>query len=77
MSRNHAMILVEKGTLSLYDLGSTGGTIVNGKELGARTISANSVVRVGETEFRVLEVDNPKQFAQATLSGNTIKDLRG
>ena len=77
MSRKHAVIRVENGTMSLYDLGSTGGTRVNGKELGARTISANSLIRVGETELRVIEVDNPKQFAQATMSGNTMKDLRG
>ena len=77
MSRKHAVIRVENGAMILYDLGSTGGTRMNGKELGARTISANSVIRVGETELRVIEVDNPKQFAQATMSGNTMKDVRG
>ena len=77
MSRKHAVIRVENGAMILYDLGSTGGTRVNGKELGARTISANSLIRVGETELRVIEVDNPKQFAQATMSGKTKVDLRG
>ena len=43
----------------------------------ARTIGANSVIRVGQTELRVIEVDNPKQFARATMSGNTKVDLRG
>ena len=37
MSRKHAVIRVENGAMNLYDLGSTGGTRVNGKELGART----------------------------------------
>ena len=35
------------------------------------------MIRVGQTELRVIEVDNPKQFAQATMNGNTMKDVRG
>ena len=77
MSRKHAVIRVENGAMILYDFGSTGGTRVNGKEIGARIINANSVIRVGETELKVIEVDNPKQFAQATMSGKTKLDLRG
>ena len=37
----------------------------------------NSVIRVGETELSLLQVDNPKQFAQATMSGNTMIDRSG
>ena len=37
----------------------------------------NSGIRVGETELSLLQVDNPKQFAQATMSGNTMVERRG
>ena len=50
---------------------------MNGKEIGGGRVEPNSVIRVGETELSLLQVDNPKQFAQATMSGNTMVDRRG
>ena len=77
MSRKHAMIKVQGGNVKLYDIGSTGGTKVNGNEIGAKVIRTNSVIRVGETQLRVVEIDNPQQFDQATLSGRTMTDRKG
>ena len=77
MSRKHAMLKVEGGNISIFDFGSTGGTKVNGTDIGARTLQPNSVIRVGETEFKVIEVDNPQQFDQATMSGKTMVDRKG
>ena len=76
-SRQHAVVRVEDGKAHLFDLGSSGGTKVNGKEIGGGRVEPNSVIRVGETELSLLQVDNPKQFAQATMSGNTMVDRRG
>ena len=76
-SRQHAVVRVEDGKAHLFDLGSSGGTKVNGKEIGGGQVELNSVIKVGETELSLLQVDNPKQFAQATMSGNTMVDRRG
>ena len=76
-SRQHAMIRVEGGQAHLFDLGSSGGTRVNGKEIGGGRMEPNSVITVGETKLGLLQVDDPKQFAQATMSGNTMVDRRG
>ena len=76
-SRQHAVVRVEDGKAHLFDLGSSGGTKVNGKEIGGGRVELNSVIKVGETELSLLQVDNPKQFAQATMSGNTMIDRRG
>ena len=76
-SRQHAVLRIEGGKAHLFDLGSSGGTKVNGKEIGGGRVETNSVIRVGETELSLLQVDNPKQFAQATMSGNTMVERRG
>jgi len=76
-SRQHAVVRVEDGKAHLFDLGSSGGTKVNGKEIGGARVELNSVIKVGETELSLLQVYNPKQFAQATMSGNTMVDRRG
>jgi pSer/pThr/pTyr-binding forkhead associated (FHA) protein len=76
-SRQHAVVRVEDGKAHLFDLGSSGGTKVNGKEIGGGQVELNSVIKAGETELSLLQVDNPKQFAQATMSGNTMVDRRG
>ena len=77
MSRKHALLKVSGGNVRLYDFGSTGGTKVNGNYISSKTIQANSVIRVGETELKVIEVDNPQQFNQATMSGKTMVDRIG
>ena len=77
MSRKHAMLKVEGGNVNIFDFGSTGGTKVNGTDIGAKVLQPNSVIRVGETEFKVVEVDSPRQFDQATMSGKTMVDRKG
>jgi pSer/pThr/pTyr-binding forkhead associated (FHA) protein len=76
-SRQHAVVRVEDGKAHLFDLGSSGGTKVNGKDIGGGRVELNSVIKIGETELSLLQVDNPKQFAQATMSGNTMIDRSG
>ena len=76
-SRQHAMVRVEGVKAHLFDLGSSGGTRVNGKKINGGQLGPNSVIRVGETELNLLQVDDPRQFVQATMSGNTMVDRRG
>ena len=77
ISRKHAMLKVERGQVNIFDFGSTGGTKVNGVTIGAKTLQPDSVIRVGETEFKVIEVDSQRQFDLATISGKTMVDRRG
>ena len=77
MSRKHAVVKVKDGSINVYDYGSTGGTQVNGKILSGKVLHPNSVIRVGETELKLMKIDNPSQFKQATMSGRTMVDQRG
>ena len=77
MSRHQAMLRMEEGRIRLFDLGSNSGTKVNGKEISGRKIESENLVKVGETELSLIMVNDPRQFAQATFSGNTMIDRMG
>ena len=53
VSRRHARILMEGGTLVLYDEGSTNGTFVNEQRVVRQPLKAGDVVRFGKVRFRV------------------------
>ena len=54
VSRRHSAIVNLLGEVWLYDLGSTAGTTVDGKEVGGRTLlDGVHEVRVGKTRLRV------------------------
>lgn len=61
----------------VYDLGSRTGTRVNNQVLTGRPLNAGSTVKVGDTELKVLRIDNPEQFASVVDMGNTQVDLKG
>ena len=77
ISRRHAMIRVNGGDLSIYDVGSTGGTKLNGTEIGGAVVNHDAVIKIGQTELKLISVDNPRQFADATMSGRTMVDRSG
>ena len=53
VSRSHAVIRRQAGAVWLEDLGSTGGTIVNGETVtGARALRHGDTVRFGSVETR-------------------------
>ncbi|MGQ9657850.1 MAG: FHA domain-containing protein [Fimbriimonadales bacterium] len=53
VSRHHARIALENGTLVVYDLGSTNGVFVNGQRVQQRALRAGDLVRFGSVQFRV------------------------
>jgi hypothetical protein len=60
ISRRHAQFRVTSGrppTVSVADLGSTNGTVVNGQRVGEAQLSDGSVVRIGNTVVTVRFVD--------------------
>jgi len=60
ISRRHAQFRVTSGrlpTVSVADLGSTNGTVVNGHRVGEAELSDGSTVRLGNTDLVVRFVD--------------------
>jgi mono/diheme cytochrome c family protein len=59
VSRRHAIVRAGGAGLTIEDLGSSGGTTVNGAPVTGETpLAAGDVVRLGDTELRVVaEVD--------------------
>jgi hypothetical protein len=53
VSRRHAVIYWENGRLFLKDLGSTNGTLLNGRPVSAGPLSRGDVITVGGSEIRV------------------------
>lgn len=61
-SRKHCRIKVEKGVVNVEDAGSRAGTFVNGEQITARPLFPGDVVKVGDTEVRLV-VDSPLRGA--------------
>ena len=51
ISRHHARLERDKGTYRLFDLDSTNGTLVNGKEIGQVTLADGDEVTFGEVNL--------------------------
>jgi pSer/pThr/pTyr-binding forkhead associated (FHA) protein len=51
VSRKHAMIKCSDGKLTLFDMGSTAGTKLNGAKLGGVEVESGDVISVGRTEM--------------------------
>ena len=57
VSRNHALIVADEKAMKVLDLGSAGGTRVNGTAIGGRKLSSTSVITVGGTEMMLVGVE--------------------
>ena len=58
ISRLHCRLTADKSDqLVVEDLGSTNGTMVNGKKVDRVVLRAGDMLTVGRVEFRVQEVD--------------------
>lgn len=57
VSRNHCRFLLQDGTLSVEDSGSTNGTYVNDARVDSATLSAGDEVLVGRFHFFVVHGD--------------------
>ena len=64
VSRHHARITCHDGTFALTDLGSKRGTLVNEREITARTVLRNNdVIRIGDVRIRFELQDTKKRAA--------------
>ena len=73
VSTRHAMVRVENRKSYVYDVGSKGGTKVNGGRIDGHIVSTNSVICLGETELSLIPVDRVQQVG----NGETMMDLQG
>jgi len=67
-SRRHARVVVEAGVVEIEDLGSSNGTLLNGKAVTRRLLRDNDELQVGTTKLRYHEgarVDVPSPAAPA------------
>lgn len=53
VSRRHARLVVESGTLVVYDEGSTNGTFVNEQRISRQPLKAGDTLRFGSVQFKV------------------------
>ena len=53
VSRRHAVLFWDQGRLYLRDLGSTNGTLLNGKVVNSAMVHAGDVIRLGTSELTV------------------------
>jgi len=65
LSREHAELYEEEGTLVLRDLGSTNGTFVNRERIhGPVRVESGDIIHFAEQEFRLQSEDKPAVAAQ-------------
>ncbi len=73
VSRRHARIVVEEGAIFVEDLGSSGGTIVGGNRLPARTrytLRAGETLRFGDVDAEIAHApEEPSSVAPAPMVG--------
>ena len=77
VSSRHAMVRVENGKSYLFDVGSKGGTKVNGTRIDGHVVGANGMIRLGETELCLVSVDRVQQGAPNAGNGGTRRDRKG
>ena len=74
VSRSHAMIKAQDGNLILMDLGSRGGTRVEGKTLESRAVRPGGVISVGQTQLRLVEVERGEPAERPSTTVETMID---
>jgi hypothetical protein len=77
VSRSHARLIVNRGTVTVEDLGSANGVLVNGERLArARVIGSGDRLIIGQQTFQLfmqvaaLEPRRDVRFAARTLTGH-------
>lgn len=58
VSRKHCEIRVEGGSVTVHDLGSASGTLVNGRKVSSKKLKSGDVIQIGETQLRLSLLDS-------------------
>jgi len=75
LSRQHARIDVEDGSVRIYDLGSKNGTFVDGVRIEQQDLVGGEVIRCGETFFRFDQLidDEPMDFISRRIDAGATR----
>ncbi len=68
VSRKHAEIRLSGGEWKLRDLGSTNGTLLDGRRVDEATLETNAEVRIGDAIFKFVERGAP-EYAAYVIDG--------
>ncbi|NRA33151.1 MAG: sigma 54-interacting transcriptional regulator [Polyangiaceae bacterium] len=71
VSRRHAKLTWEKGRLSIRDLNSTNGVLVDGRQVQACVLEHNSEVRIGDAILKYVDHDCEK-YGRHRVDGTII-----
>ncbi|MDA1257708.1 MAG: FHA domain-containing protein [Chloroflexi bacterium] len=74
VSRSHAVVIAHNEELILVDLGSSGGTKVNGRPVSGKPVKNGARLRVGDSEMELVAVASPAQAGSAGGSELTMLD---
>lgn len=74
VSRSHAVVIAREDELVLVDLGSTGGTKVNGRSVAGKQVKNGARVRVGDTELELVAIDSSVPVQSAGAGDRTVLD---
>lgn len=78
VSRNHASIVLEKGTILLKDLGSANGTFINGKKIEPQKPTAlknGDSIKIGAVEFKVTDLESEPLAERKKASSKSSSTL--
>ncbi|MFM1871707.1 MAG: hypothetical protein RL398_1129 [Planctomycetota bacterium] len=67
-SRRHAKIVVEAGVVELEDLGSSNGTLLNGKPVTRRVLRGGDEIQIGATVITYVEGEAPRTAPAAAVA---------
>ena len=71
VSRRHAELRLERGTFYVRDLGSTNGTLVDGKRIEEAPLEPNAELRVGDAIFKLVD-SRGFEFTRYGLDGQMV-----
>lgn len=63
VSRHHAQIVVDQGTVAVQDLGSTNGTFVNGRKVQSIQLQDQDVISLGRSSITLLFPTTPSSHS--------------
>jgi len=78
VSRKHCELRVEGNKVTIHDLGSAAGTLVNGRKVTSQTLKSGDVIQIGSTQLRFsLEGSGEHDASTLLLQAGTASRKEG
>ena len=72
VSRRHVMLKYQDDKFILIDVGSAGGTKVNGQSVTGKSLAAGGVIQIGQTQLTLVDVEAGDAAPQASAADATM-----